>query len=197
MVAMLCSFSAAQAVVEASPAGFSAASDVMAVDCGGNWGAGNLTTEAFDFLDYGPTKSNRILAQGVELTAPNCGLSIFGAGLMWQPDISALLKNTNIPVGNLIPFVDGSVGNGIPAMGKDRVSAMIGGGVKYILSDNITWNTIRFEEVFYGASRYPAVSMGISAYFGGTPASPAVSPNVRGAMIKRMARSTKSFVGIN
>jgi len=171
----------------ASPAGFVPASDVMVIRCNGSSGAGNLTTEAYDLFDYGGTKSNRVFAQGVELSAPSCGLSVYGAGLLWQPDISALLKKTNIPTGNLLFFLDGSAGNGIPATGSNRVSAVIGGGFKYILSDNLTWNTIRFEEVFFGNQRYPAVSTGLSAYFGGTPASAAASPNVKRSLMKRLA----------
>jgi hypothetical protein len=171
----------------ASPAGFVPASDVMVIRCNGSSGAGNLTTEAYDAFDYGGTKSNRVFAQGVELSAPSCGLSVYGAGLLWQPDISALLKKTNIPTGNLLFFLDGSAGNGIPATGSNRVSAVIGGGFKYILSDNLTWNTIRFEEVFFGNQRYPAVSTGLSAYFGGTPASAAASPNVKRSLMKRLA----------
>ena len=77
--------------------GFVASSDALAINCGSGWGAGNLTTESYDLIDYGVAKSNRIFAQGVELTAPNCGLSVYGGGVQWQPDISALLKKTNLP----------------------------------------------------------------------------------------------------
>jgi hypothetical protein len=170
----------------ASPAGFVASSDALAINCNGSWGAGNLSTEVYDLLDYGATKSNRIFAQGVELTAPNCGLSVFGGGVIWQPDLSAVLKKTNVSTGNFIVFLDGSAGNGISSTGSNRVTAILGGGAKYILSDNLTWNTMRFEEVFFGSNRYQAVSTGISAYFGGTPASPAASPAVKRSLLKRI-----------
>lgn len=175
-----------------SPAGFVASSDVLAVNCSGSWGVGNLTTEAYDLLDYGSAKSNRLFAQGVEFTAPSCqgGLSIFGGGLIWQPDISMLLKKTNLPTGNFLTFVEGSVGNGIPATGSDRVSATLGGGVKYILSDNLTWNTVRCGVMFFGATRNPYCSSGIAGYFGGTPASAAKSSNVRRALQRRILSAT-------
>ena len=175
---------------QSSPAGFVASSDVLAIHGPTGWGAGNLTTEAYDFLDYGATKSNRIFLQGVELSAPAVGLSIYGGGLIWQPDISSLLKKTNMPSGNFLAFCDASAGLGLPSTGTNRVSAVVGCGGKYILSDNLTWNTVRFEETFFGAQRYPCVSMGIAAYFGGTPASAAVSSNVRRSLTKRIASAT-------
>jgi hypothetical protein len=171
-----------------TPAGFVASSDVLAINVNGSWGVGNLTTESYDLLDYGTTKSSRVFLQGVELTAPSAGFSIFGGGLLWQPDISSLLKKTNLPVGNFIVFADANAGNGMPTTGSNRVSAIIGGGMKYILSDNVTWNTVRYEEVFFGNQRYPAVSTGIAAYFGGSPASPVVSSNVKTSLLKRLAR---------
>jgi len=183
------------APVAASPAGFVASSDALAINCNGSWGSGNLTTEAYDLLDYGTTKSNRVFAQGVELMAPACGLSMYGGGLIWQPDISALLAKTNLPSGNFVLFFDGSAGNGIPTTGSDRVTGIVGGGLKYIMSDNLTWNTVRFEEVFFGANRYAAVSTGISAYFGGTPASPTISTNVRTSLLKKVAKATAKLAG--
>ncbi len=170
-----------------SPSGFVASSDAMALHGPSGWGVGNLTTESYDFLDYGTTKSNRVFLQGVELSAPSTGLSVFGGGVLWQPDISALLKKTNLPAGNFLTFVDASAGAGIPQTGTTRVSAIVGGGVRYILSDNLTWNTVRFEEVFFGNQRYPAISMGIAGYFGGTPASATASSNVRRSLLKRVA----------
>lgn len=169
--------------------GLVTATDALGISCGG-WSAGNLTTESYDLLDYGATKSNRVFAQGVELTAPGCGLSVFGGGVLWQPDTAALLNKTNLPSGNFLTFLDASVGNGIPATGADRLTTILGGGVKYIASDNVTWNTIRFEEVFFGSSRYPSISSGLSVYFGGVPASAATSSNVKRALLKRIAAST-------
>ena len=191
---LLCVMLTAQTAppVAATPAGFVASSDVMAIGGPTGFSAGNLTTEAFDFLDYGPTKSSRIFLQGVQLSAPGPGFSVYGGGLIWQPDISALLKKTNLPSGNFTVFVDGSAGAGVPSTGTTRVSAVVGGGLKYILSDNLTWNTVRFEEVFFGAQRYPAVSTGIAAYFGGTPASGAASPNVKRSLAKRLAAASKA-----
>ena len=177
-----------------TPAGLVASSDALAINVNGSWGVGNLTTESYDFLDYGSTKSSRLFLQGVELSAPSASFSVFGGGLLWQPDISSLLTKTNLPSGNFIVFADANAGNGMPATGSNRVSAIIGGGVKYILSDNVTWNTIRYEEVFFGSSRYPAISTGIAGYFGGTPASATVSSNVKASLVKRVTKATAQLV---
>ena len=169
--------------------GLVTATDALGISCGG-WSMGNLTTESYDLLDYGATKDNRLFAQGVELTAPGCGLSVFGGGVLWQPNIASLLSKTNLPSGNFLTFVDASLGNGIPTTGADHLTTILGGGVKYIASDNVTWNTIRFEEVFFGASRYPSISSGVSVYFGGVPASAVVSSNVKRSLLKRIAAAT-------
>jgi hypothetical protein len=176
----------------ASPAGFVASSDVLAVNCAGNWGAGNLTTEAYDLVDFDATKSNRIFVQGIELTAPSCagGLSVFGGGVIWQPDFSALLAKTNLAAGNFTVQLNASLGNGIPAAGSDRVTALAGAKVQYILTDSVTVNALECGVMFYGATRTPYCSAGIAAYFGGTPASAAVSSNVRKSLLKRVASAT-------
>ena len=194
----LTAFAAAQTTVSptstaaSAPAGFVASSDVLAIGGQAGWSAGNLTTEAYDFIDYGTTKASKVFLQGIELSAPGPGFSVYGGGVIWQPDLSALLKKTNLPAGNFTVFVDGSAGAGIPSTGTTRVSGVIGGGLKYILSDNLTWNTVRFEEVFFGAQRYPAVSTGIAAYFGGTPASASASSNVKRSLAKRVAAAMRA-----
>ena len=63
--------------------GLVTATDALGISCGG-WSMGNLTTESYDLLDYGATKDNRLFAQGVELTAPGCGLSVFGGGVLMR-----------------------------------------------------------------------------------------------------------------
>lgn len=191
----LCTASVNSQTTNPTPAGFVASSDVLAIDYNGTWSAGNLSTESYDLLDYGTLKSSRLFLQGVELTAPGPGLSVFGGGVLWQPDISTLFNKTNLTGGNFIVFVDGSAGVGIPSVGGDRVSAIFGAGGKYILSDNLTWNTVRCEVVFFGSSRLPACSTGISAYFGGNPASPALSSHVRNGLMRRMesAKSRLAF----
>ena len=179
--------------VHAQPAsaGFVASSDVLGIRCGGSWNVGDYSTYAYDFLDYGASKSSRVFAQGVALISPSCGVSIYGAGLVWQPDISKLFKSTNIPVGNVLFSFEGSAGNAIPSVGPDKVSAIAGAKVQYIINDSLTWNTIRCGVMFYGSQRDPYCSSGLATYWGGTPASPVVSSNVRKGLLKRIADATR------
>ena len=108
----LCTVSVNAQTTNPTPAGFVASSDVLAIDYNGTWSAGNLSTESYDLLDYGALNLTRLFLQGVELTAPGPGLSVFGGGVLWQPDISTLFNKTNLTGGNFIVFVDGSAGVG-------------------------------------------------------------------------------------
>jgi hypothetical protein len=184
----------AQTTTNPTPAGFVASSDALAINCNGVWGVGNLSKESYDFLDYGATKASRLFLDGIEVTAPSCGLSVFGGGVTWQPDLSGLFNKTNFSGGNFLVGFTASAGNGIPATGASRMSAVAGGYVKYVISDNLTWNTVQCGMIFFGADRDPYCSSGIAGYFGGNPASPAVSSNVKRSLVKRIASATSRLM---
>ena len=183
----------APAAPVSSTTGFVASTDVLAIGSAGGWSAGNRTNEDYDLVDFGATKSNRLFLEGVELLAPTAGFSVYGGGVKLQPDISSLLKRTNLPTGNFLAFIDGSVGNTVYASGPNHVGVIIGGGLQYITGSTMTWNTLRFDEVLVGSNHYPALSTGISLYFGGAPASAAASPNVRSSLAKRIAAATRAI----
>jgi hypothetical protein len=196
LVAILCACWAASparaqaAAPAAASTGFVASTDVLAIGGPSGWSAGNRTNEDYDLLEFGATKSNRLFLEGVELLAPSAGFSIYGGGVKLQPDISSILKKTNLPTGNFLAFLDGSVGNTIYATGPNHVGVIVGGGLQYITTSTMTWNTLRFDEILAGGKHYPSLSTGISLYFGGTPASAAASPNVKRSLLRRIATAT-------
>jgi hypothetical protein len=187
LIAAVACVSAQTAPTPAAPAGFVASSDALGINCNG-WGAGNITKEALDLVDVGPAKSNRIFIEGIELTAPPCGFSIFGGGAIFQPDISALLNRTNIPSGNVLLSMDASVGNALETAGPNHVAFEGGVKLQYIINDGVTLNAIQAGVVNVGGHWYPMVSAGLSGYFGGTPASAAQSSNVLHALQRKMAK---------
>lgn len=178
------------APVASSSAGFVASTDALAIGGPGGWSAGSRSNEDFDLLDFGATKSNRLFLEGVELLAPTAGFSIYGGGVKLQPDISALLKKTNLPSGNFMAFLDASAGNTIYATGPSHAGVIVGGGLQYIPNDTMTWDTLRFDEILSGSNHYPSLSMGISLFFGGTPAAASVSPNVKRALLRRVTAAS-------
>jgi hypothetical protein len=147
--------------------GFSGASSAVAIYYAGGWSAGTHVTESYDFVDFGKTKSNHLYVEGHELLAPTPGFSIYAGGLKYEPDLSALLKKTNLPVGNFGVTLSAALGNGVPSSGGSHVSFLAGGGVKYRLTQALTWQTLESEYGQYGSNRFGVISTGLSFLFGG------------------------------
>lgn len=173
-----------------SPAGFVASSDALAIDCAGTWSLGNRTDEVYDLVDFGASKTNRLFVGGSEITAPGCsgGLAVFGGTVSFQPDLTKLFSLTNLSAGNFLASFNGFVGNGIPGSGADHIASGAGGKVQYILTDSTAVNVIQCGVLFFGAARDPYCSAGLIEYFGGTPASAAVSSNVKRSLLARAAK---------
>jgi hypothetical protein len=147
--------------------GFSGASTAVAIYYAGGWSAGTHVTESYDFVDFGKTKSNHLYVEGHELLAPTPGLNIYAGGLKYEPDLSALLKKTNLPMGNFGVTFSAALGNGVPASGGSHISFLAGGGVKYQLTKALTWQTLETEYGQYGSNRFAVISTGLSFLFGG------------------------------
>ena len=132
----------------------------------GAWSAGTHITETYDFMDFGKTKSNRLYMQGHELLAPTPGLSIYAGGLQFEPDLSTLLKRTNLPASNFGVYFKGAARNGLPSSGGSHISFLAGGGVKYALTSALTWQSLIVQYFRYGANNGAAISTGLSFIFG-------------------------------
>lgn len=156
----------AQSAVASTSNGFVASSDAVAVYYGGTWSAGTHVTESFDFLDFGATKANHVYLEGHELIAPTPGWSIYAGGLKIEPNLAGVLKKTNVPAGNFGVFFDAALGNGVPSSGGSHVSLLAGGGVKYQLTQSLTWQSLQAQYGQLGNSRFGAISTGLSFIFG-------------------------------
>jgi hypothetical protein len=157
---------AVQAQTTSTSNGFTASSEAVAVRYAGEWSVGTHVTESYDFADFGKSKLNRLYLQGHELLAPTPGLSIYAGGLQFEPDLTALLKKTNVPAGNFGVYFNGAVGNGVPSSGGSHISFMAGGGVKYALTSALTWQSLNAQYFRYGSNNGAAISTGLSFIFG-------------------------------
>jgi hypothetical protein len=147
--------------------GFAAASSAVAIYYAGTWSAGTHVTESYDFVDFGKTKSNHLYMVGHELLAPTPGFSVYAGGLTVEPDLSALLKKTNLPVGNFGVTLSAALGNGVPSgSGGSHISVLAGGGVKYALTSALSWQTLEAEYGQFGSNRFAVISTGLSFIFG-------------------------------
>jgi hypothetical protein len=146
--------------------GFTGGADAVAFRYQGTWGTGSLTTESLDFLDFGKTKKNHIFVEGRELVASTAGLSIYTGGIGYQPDLSKLLAKTNVTPANLSISFNAGLGVGVPSVGNDRISAIVGGGVKYKATSSLSWNALQVQWVRIGGINAAAISTGLAFVFG-------------------------------
>ena len=146
--------------------GFAATTEADAIRYSGEWSVGTHVTESYDFADFGKTKANHLYVQGHELLAPTPGLSIYVGGLQFEPDLTALLKRTNLPVSNVGVYFNGAAGNGVPSSGGSHISFLAGGGVKYALTSTLTWQSLNVQYFRYGSNNGAAISTGLSFIFG-------------------------------
>ena len=146
--------------------GFAATSEAVAIRYSGEWSVGTHVTESYDFADFGKTKANHLYVQGHELLAPTPGLSIYAGGLQFDPDLTALLKRTNLPASNFGVYFNGAAGNGVPSSGGSHISFLAGGGVKYALTSALTWQSLNVQYFRYGSNNGAAISTGLSFVFG-------------------------------
>ena len=154
------------APVTNSAATFTGSADAVAFRYNGQWGVGSLTTESLDFIDLGKTKSNHVFVEGRELVASTAGLNVYTGGVAIQPDLTNLLKKTNVSTANLSISFNVGAGAGIPASGGSHISFITGGGVRYKATSALTWTALQAQYVRYGSKNSAAISTGLAFAFG-------------------------------
>jgi hypothetical protein len=146
--------------------GFVMDSGAIAFHYDGAWSAATHIKEAYDFYDFGKTKSNHIYLTGHELVASTPGFSIYAGGITIEPDLTTLFKKFNVPSGTFAAQFNAALGNGIPTSGGSHVSALAGGLIKYRATSSLSWNPLEIQWVRYGPHNGAAISTGISYLFG-------------------------------
>lgn len=147
--------------------GFSGASEAVAIHYSGDWSAGTIATESYDFFDFGASKTNHVYVEGKELLAPTPGFNAYLGGIRIEPDLSSLFKKTNVSAGAFSLYLSGSAGNGIPSSGGSHITFLLGGGVKYNLTSSLSWQTLHADYGRFGTQQFAVISTGLSFIFGG------------------------------
>ena len=155
------------AVTTSTSQGFAGASYAVALHYGGVWSAASLTDERYDLIDFGTTKANHIFVQGQELIAPTPGISFYGGGVAFKPNIAGLLSKTNVPNAALKTFFAASVGSVIPTTGASHIGALFTAGVSYQLTSNLAWESFRVAYGRNGSQGFEEMSTGLAFVFGG------------------------------
>jgi hypothetical protein len=139
---------------------FSTGTEVTALHYNGVWGAANHTTEALDVLDWGAAKGNSLAVEGHQILAPSAGFNSYLGGVRVTPDISSILKPTNISPDQLGVFVQSAFGEStLPSATK--FTFFVGGGANYRLTTNLAWSTVDFRIGRVGSQTYYEASSGL------------------------------------
>jgi hypothetical protein len=155
----------------------SAASEAVVAHYQGMWTPGNHTTESFDVIDWGAQKGNSFSAEIHEFLLPTINVNSYLAGGKFVPDISALVKKTNIPSDQFQVFLQAGGGvTNVPAGSK--TTFMGGGGAAYRATPNLTWTVLDGYVLCFGGQCAPTASTGLVYTF-----NPAASQSL---MMKRL-----------
>lgn len=143
---------------------FTGTTEVTALNYKGAWGAANHTTESLDLIDWGTTKGNSLSIEGHQLVAPTPSLNAYMGGVRFTPDISTLIKNTNLSSDQFGVFMQAAAGVGTLPQ-TSSFAFFLGGGVNYRLTSNLSFSTVDFRIGRVGSSAYYEVSSGIQYIF--------------------------------
>jgi hypothetical protein len=156
----------APAPTAAPTATFTGGSDAIALRYAGAWGTGNLTTESFDLMDFGATKSEHLFLEGKELIGAQSGINTYTGGVKFQPDLSKVLAKTNVSPSTFGMYVSGSAGVGMLNTGGSHIAFMLGGGIEYRSNSTLSWNPLQIQYVRIGNQNAVVISTGLSFVFG-------------------------------
>jgi hypothetical protein len=148
------------------------------------WGPANITTVSLDVFDFGASKGNSLSAAEYTVLASGGGFSSYLGGVHFVPDVSSLVKHTNIPSDQFGVFVEGAAGNTTFANSTpNKFTFLFGAGSNYRLTPNISWSTIDFRIGRVGAQTFYTASSGLVYFF-----NPQASQNLA---VKRMLVRSK------
>ena len=125
--------------------------------------AASHTVEGIDLLNLGASKNTIVSVAAHQILAS--GLNIYGVGAGIQPDISGLLKKTNIPVDSLAFAVDGFGGYANLPTGSSGAGAWeIRGSLSYALTPNVALSTAYAGGGMIGSHGFYEISAGLTLF---------------------------------
>jgi opacity protein-like surface antigen len=149
------------------------------------WGAANITTVSLDVFDWGKTKGNSLSAAEYTILSSGGGFNSYLGGVHVVPDVSSLVKHTNIPVDQFSVFGEAAAGNStFSSTTPNQFTFLLGGGAQYKLTPNIAWSTVDFRWGRLGSKDFYTASSGLTYFF-----NPQASQSLA---VKRMLARAKS-----
>jgi len=143
---------------------FATSSEATGLNYAGSWGAANHTTETLDAIDWGAAKGNSLAVEGHQLIAPSFNFNSYLGGVRVTPDISALLKPTNISPDQFGLYIQAAGGVSTLKAGN-QLTALVGGGANYRLTTNLAWTTVDAHWLRIGNMNAWEMSTGLEYIF--------------------------------
>ena len=141
---------------------FSTSSEATALNYNGAWSAADHTTETLDILDWGATKANSLSVEGHQIVGSP--FKSYLGGVRLTPDISAILKPTNISPDQFGVYLQGAGGVATLPTGS-QVTFLAGGGANYRLTANLAWTTVDAHYLRVGSVNAWEMSTGLAYFF--------------------------------
>lgn len=144
---------------------FSTSAEATALHYNNTWGVATHTTESLDLIDWGASKGNALSIEGHQIVAgPAFGFNSYLGGVRVTPDISALIKKTNLPADSFQVFAQGALGVSPFASGS-QFTYLAGGGVSYRLNTALQLSTLDVHWLRVGTQNSWEVSSGLTYFF--------------------------------
>ena len=162
LISIFILFVAASYAQEGIP--FTASTSAVGIQYKGSWSAATTATESLDVIDWGAAKGSSLSVEGTELMAPSANFNAYFGQVKIVPDISALLKKTNISTDQFSVYAQGGVGVATLTPGN-KIAFRLCGGANYRMTPNLSWQTVSGCYGRVGSTSYETVSSGLVYLF--------------------------------
>jgi hypothetical protein len=153
-------------MASAQTASMSTQATASAIRWNGQWGAGTEQTQSMPVMYWGAQKGNVFSLGAREIVAPSFGWNIYGAVGNYQPDISALMKNTTFnPDQFTVSFdVMGGIATLPAGVSKPAMEGRV--NFNYAFTPSVALSGAYAGGGFIGSQRFGVVSAGLQYIFG-------------------------------
>lgn len=136
--------------------------DAVAVRYNGGWYAASRTALRLKISNTANVYAKQtVIADAYTSTA-------YTAGYHRDIDPTKFFKKfaPELSSSNVSTFIEGDLGTLVASGQKTHFAAHIGGGVRYRVTQALTWNSVTFGTGFYGGKQAPYITTGLAFVFG-------------------------------
>lgn len=144
----------------------STSTEAVGLHYNNQWGPGNISNLLLDVYDWGKQKNNSLSAAEYTIISSSGGFNSYLGGVRVVPDISSVVKHTNIPSDQFGVFLEAAAGNSTFSNATpNEFTFLLGGGAQYKLTPNVSWSTVNFRWGRVGSRSFYETSSGVAYFF--------------------------------